>query len=63
MIPGDDFPLAESDLLQTIGKYLSLYDHSERKRLILAQAYSQVVSELEMAKAELAVLKGPQTPD
>jgi hypothetical protein len=50
MIPGEDLLLPESDLLQSIGKYLMLYEHEQKKRLILLQAYNQVVAELEALK-------------
>lgn len=54
MIPGDDLQLPESDLLQNIGKYLALYEHEQRKRMILAQAYNQLM-------ADFDALKNPQT--
>lgn len=55
MIPGEDLQLPETDLLQNIGKYLALYEHEQRKRIVLVQAYNQM-------KAELDALKAPEVP-
>jgi hypothetical protein len=55
MIPGEDLQLPEGDLLTNIGKYLSLYEHEQRKRIILVQAYNEM-------KAELDAFKNPAPP-
>lgn len=50
MIPGDDLQLPESDLLQSIGKYLMLFEFEQKKRMILMQAYNELHAELEALK-------------
>lgn len=59
MIPGDDLQLLEPDLLQTIGKYLSLYEYEQRKRVLLIQAYNELQSKLAEVTQENWDLKNP----
>lgn len=49
-IPGNDLPLPETDLLQNIGKFLALYEHEQKKRLHLVQAYLAIKAELDELK-------------
>lgn len=53
MIPGEDLQLPEGDLLTNIGKYISLYEHEQRKRIILVQAYNELQAELNTLKESL----------
>lgn len=50
VIPGNDLVLSEIDLLTSVGKYLSLFEHEQKKRLILAQAYNALKTELDELK-------------
>ena len=63
IIPGDSLQLPESDLLTNIGKYLSLYEHEQRKRIILVQAYNELKQELDALKAHVTFQAGPEPPE
>lgn len=59
MIPGEDLQLPEADLLTNIGKYLSLYEHEQRKRIILVQAFNEMKAELDALKNPTPLKLGP----
>ena len=50
-VPGDALQLNEPVLLQNIGRYVSLFEHEQRKRLVLVQAYYELKAELDALKA------------
>jgi len=52
VIPGDTLSLPETDLLANVGKYLCLYEHEQKKRIILVQAYNELKAELDALKAK-----------
>jgi hypothetical protein len=52
IIPGNDIPLPEADLLQNIGKYLALYEWEQRKRTALITAYVELKAELDALKRQ-----------
>lgn len=54
MIPGDQMPLNEDDLLRIIGREVALKEHEQRKRLVLIQAYGEIESELTRRKEQEA---------
>lgn len=51
LIPGNDLPLPEDHILTNVGKYLCLFEHEQKKRLVLIQAYNELKAELEALKA------------
>lgn len=60
MIPGDQIPLNEDDLLKIIGREVALKEHEQKKRLVLIQAYGEVEAELTRRKEQEAATAGPE---
>lgn len=52
-VPGESLQLPDTDLLQNIGRYLSLYEHEQKKRIVLIQAYNELKTEFDTLKASL----------